>query len=334
MRIAIVRLTSLGDLVHTLPLAHALRCHSPTSSIVWIVEEREKTLLLHNPVVDEVVVGPTRRWRQDLRTPPGAMRVVRELLMLGRRLKSLRLDVAIDPQGLLKSTIFTVLTRAPIRIGFERRHAREPLSSLFTTHRVTPPPSAVHLVEKQLSLLQPLGIQPREIAFPLPLVPAAEEKALALLQRHRVKSEDRLVALIPATRRPAKQWPPTNFRQLAERIAEEIGVRVLLLAGPGEEGLLQAVAQGLTPHPILAPSTSIPELIAFLRRAHLAMGNDTGPLHLAAALEVPTIGLYGPTSPLRNGPYGPRAWTIRSPTERIEDISVETVFKAVVEGLG
>lgn len=333
MRIAIVRLTSLGDLVCTLPLAQALRRHSHTSYIVWIVEEREQTLLLHNPVVDEVVVGPTRRWRHELRTPIGAIKVAQELRILGRRLRSLRLDVAIDPQGLLKSTIFTVLTRAPVRIGFGWHHAREPLSSLFTTHRVSPPPEAVHLVEKQLSLLQPLGIQPREVTFPLPTVPEAEEKAAAILQEHQVSPQDRLVVLIPATRRPAKQWPAANFRLLAERLAERAGVRVLLLAGPGEERLLQGIAHDLEAHLIPAPSASVPELVAFLRQAHLAVGNDTGPLHLAAVLGVPTIGLYGPTNPLWNGPYGPRVRAIRSPTEWMEDISVDLVFQTAVDWL-
>ncbi|MFN3476047.1 MAG: lipopolysaccharide heptosyltransferase I [Candidatus Methylomirabilales bacterium] len=334
MRIAIVRLTSLGDLVHTLPVAHALRRHSPTSYIVWIVEEREQTLLLHNPAVDEVVVGPTRRWRRELRTPAGALGVLSEFRRLKDRLRSLSLDVAIDVQGLLKSAIFTVLTQAPVRIGFQWRYAREPLSSLFTTHRVTPPASAVHMVQKNLSLLEPLGIPVQEIAFPLPFVPAAEEKALALLQRYSVKPQDRLAVLIPATRRPTKQWPPSRYRELANRLTKKAGVRVLLLSGPGEEELLQVVAQGLDSRLIPVTATSIPELVAFLRRAHLAVGNDTGPLHLAAALGVPTIGLYGPTRPEWNGPYGPRVLALRSPTERIEDLSVDTVLQAVVEWLG
>lgn len=342
MRIAIVRLTSLGDLVHTLPVAHALRRHSPTSYIVWIVEERERTLLLNNPAVDEVVVGPTRRWRRELRTPAGAVKVLRELRGIGDRLRSLSLDVAIDVQGLLKSALFTLLTRAPVRIGFGWHHAREPISSLFTTHRVTPPTSAVHMVERNLSLLGPLGIPVEEIAFPLPVVQAAEEKALAFLQRHGVKSQDRLVVLIPSTRRPPKQWPPMNFRRLAERLVEKTGVRTLFLGGPEEEEFLHAIVSGgrgpgtgdqTPPSPVSISTTSIPELLAFLRRAHLAVGNDTGPLHLAAALGMPTIGLYGPTRPEWNGPYGPRARAIRSPTGHIEDISVDTVFQAIVEWL-
>jgi lipopolysaccharide heptosyltransferase I len=333
MRIAIVRLTSLGDLVHTLSVAHAIRLHNPNDCIVWIVEERERTLLLNNPAVDEVVVGPARFWRRELRTPAGAIKVLRELKELSDRLRALRLDVAIDVQGLLKSSIFTVLTHAPVRIGFGWRYAREPLSSLFTTHRVTPPPEAVHMVEWNLSLLEPLGIPVQEIGFPLPAVPEAEARAAVLLQGHGVNPQDRVVTLIPATRRPPKQWPPASFRELAERLAKEAQTRILLLGGPGEEGLLQIVAQGLDGRAIPISTTSIPDLVAILKRAHFVVGNDTGPLHIAAALGVPTIGLYGPTRPEVNGPYGPRAGVIRSPTERIEDIAVDTVLQAAREWL-
>lgn len=333
MRIAIVRLTSLGDLVHTLSLAHAIRLHDPNNYIVWIVEERERGLLLNNPVVDEVVVGPTRFWRRELRTPAGAMKVLRELKELSDRLRALRLDVAIDAQGLLKSSIFTVLTHAPVRIGFGWRSAREALSSLCTTHRVTPPPGAVHMVEWHLSLLEPLGIPVREIGFPLPLVPEAEAKAMAVLERHGVTRHERVITLIPATRRSPKQWPPTSFRQLAERLAEDPKARILLLVGPGEEELLQVLTQGLDGRAIPVSTTSIPESVAFLRRAHLVVGNDTGPLHLAAALGIRTVGLYGPTRPEVNGPYGPQVRVVRSPTKRIEDITVDTVLQAAKEWL-
>ncbi len=333
MRIAIVRLTSLGDLVHTLSLAHAIRTHNANDYIVWIVEERERTLLLNNPAVDEVVVGPTRYWRRELRTPAGAIKVIRELRALSQQLRTLRFDVAIDAQGLLKSSIFTVLTHAPIRIGFGWRSAREPLSSLFTTHRVTPPPGAVHLVERTLSLLEPLGIPVKEIGFPLPVVPEAEAKAAVVLQGYGVQVEDRVVSLILATRRAPKQWPPASFRQLAERLVTEAHARILLLVGPGEEELLRSVAQGLDGRVIPISTTSIPELAAFLRRTHLVVGNDTGPLHVAAALGLPTIGLYGPTRPEVNGPYGPQVRVVRSPTKRIEDITVDAVLQATKEWL-
>ena len=333
MRIAIVRLTSLGDLVHTLSVAHAIRLHDPSHYIVWIVEERERSLLLNNPAVDEVVVGPTRAWRHELRTPAGAIRVVRELKELSDRLRALRLDVAVDVQGLLKSSIFTTLTHAPVRIGFSWRSAREPLSSMFTTHRVTPPPGVTHMVEWNLSLLEPLGIPVPEIGFPLPLVPEADERAAALLEGSGLTPQERVVTLIPATRRPPKQWPPASYRELAERLTNETNARILLLVGPGEERLLHFITQGLDGRAIPVSTTSIPETVAFLKRAHLVVGNDTGPLHLGAALGVPTIGLYGPTRPEVNGPYGPRVQVIRSPSDRIQDIPVETVLHAAMEWL-
>ncbi|MFQ5911992.1 MAG: glycosyltransferase family 9 protein [Nitrospinota bacterium] len=335
MRIAIVRLTSLGDVVHTLPVAHALRCHRSISYIVWIVEEREQVLLLNNPAVDEVVVAPTRRWRRELRTPAGAMKVLKEFRGLRDQLRSLSIDVAIDVQGRFpKSTIFTLLTGAPMRIGLGWRHVSDTLSSLFITHRVTPPREAVHVVEQNMSLLGPLGVPVRDLAFPLPVVPVAERKAEFLLQGHGVTPRDRLLVLLPAARRPGKRWPPPRYRELANRLWKEAAVRILLLPGPGEEGLFHLISDGLDGRCIPIGGTSIPELVAFLRGAHLAVGNDTGPLHLAAALGVPTIGLYGPTRAERNGPYGPRGRTISSPTGRIEDIPVDRVFQAAMEWLG
>ncbi len=333
MRVAIVRLTSLGDVVHTLPVAHAIREHEPGAYVVWIAEEREQALLLGNPAVDEVIVGPTRRWRRELRTPGGGVRVLREWRALGERLRALALDVALDVQGLLKSTIFTVLTRAPMRVGFRWPHAREPLSALFTTHRVSPPRTAVHMVEKNLSLLAPLGIPVRDVRFPMPCFPAAEARAEALLHAHAVAAGDRLVALLPATRRAEKQWPAAAYRQLAARLAALPGVRVLVLAAPGEEAALEGVAAGVPGDGVVRATGPTPDFVALLRRAHVAIGNDTGPVHLAAALGVRTIGLYGPTQAAVNGPYGPRVRTVQSPSARMADIPVDAVYRAAADWL-
>ena len=332
--VAIIRLTSLGDVIHTLPVAHALRRHCPTARVVWIVEEREQALVRHNPVVDEVVVGPTRRWRRALRTPTGALQVWREWRRVRDQLRSLHLDVAIDVQGLLKSAHFTLLTRAPTRIGFDHRYARDPLSAVFATHRVRPPSGAAHVVEQNVSLLRPLGISNPEIAFPLPTVPASDVWAEALLRSHGIKPWDRLVALLPATRRPAKQWPAAHFRGLAERLAQVGGVRILIVGGPAEVELLERIGQGLDGAPITTGDGAIPDLVALLRRVSVAVGNDTGPVHVAAAIGIPTVGLFGPTRSERNGPYGPRAHAIQSPTRRMADISIDTVFRAVADALG
>lgn len=333
MRVAIVRLTSLGDVVHTLPLARALHDDPRVSHLAWIVEEREQALLVGNPAIDEVIVAPTRRWRRQLRTASGARSVAREFRALRARLRALRIDVAVEVQGFLKSSLFTVLTRAPIRIGFGWRHVRDRFSSVFTTHWVTPPASAAHIVEQNMALLDPLGVDDRRIAFPLPAAPAAEARVAERLRALGL-ADGSFVAMLPATRGPAKQWPPASYREVARQLGQKAGVSVLLLGGPGEETLLRTIASGLDGGGIfaLAPEP-IAELTACLRRARVVVGNDTGPLHLAAAVGVPAVGLYGPTRGERNGPYGAASCFIQSPTRRVADIDVDTVARTVLERL-
>jgi lipopolysaccharide heptosyltransferase I len=330
-RVAIVRLTSLGDVVHALPLAHALRRHDASLRVAWVVEEREQVLLHDNPAVDEVVVAPTRRWRAELRRRGRIAGVVGEWRAVRDRLRALRLDATIDVQGLVKSAHLAWLSRAPLRIGFGWSHVRDPLAPLFATCRVSPPPEAVHVVAQNLALLGPLGVKPGEVAFPLPRAPQAGERARAFLTAHGVRPGDRLVALLPATRGPAKQWPPAHFRALAGQLTRTAGARILAVGGPGEEPLLRAVAGELEGAPIISADAPVLDLLALLRHARLAVGNDTGPLHLAAAAGVPTVGLYGPTRAARNGPFGGQG--LQSPTGRMADLPVGPVLAAAMAWL-
>src|SRR5207249_2297653 len=262
VNIALVKLSSLGDVVHALPVAAALRGRLPRARLAWVVERREAALLTGNGVLDAVIPVDTRGWRRaltplDLATAGGA------LSELARELRAARFDVALDLQGLLKSGLLTAATRAPLRIGFAARLCRERLSALFTNRHVTPPASARHVVEQYLALLEPLGVRPAAIEFPLPRDSAAEARVDAFLARG---------------------------------------------------GLIE-----------LAPASTIAELIALLRRATVVVGSDTGPLHLAAALGVACVGLYGPTSAERNGPWGQLHRALQSPDRTLAGIGVEAV---------
>jgi heptosyltransferase-1 len=331
-RIGIIRLTSLGDVIHTLPVAAAIRDGDPAATIVWFAEEREQVFLRGNPVVDEVITVPLRRWRRQLASPTGLRRTVRELRELLRGLRSDPMDVAIDVQGWPHKTSPIVrATRAPIRIGFDRKNARHPLATLFTTHRITPPPEAAHVVEKNLALLGPIGFgrvgTPR---FPLPSFPDADERAAAWLADARFARGGgpaaQLVALFPSTRGHAKLWPASNYRELARQLLADSFVSILILGGPGEESRLHDVRSGLPEsRAIVCAPGPIPELIGIIRHAQLAIGNDTGPLHVAAAAGVPSLGLFGPTRGARNGPYGAHCAYIQSPTGRMSDITVDEV---------
>jgi len=334
MKIAIVKLSSLGDVLHALPVAHALRRHFPQAHLTWIVEAREYAILKDQPDLDAVEPVDTRLWRRLIWRPAGAREVLQKLSRLTARLRGASFDVAIDLQGLIKSGLLTAYTGALMRIGFAFSHCGEPLNALFTTHRVKPPAEAVHVVEQYLSLLEPLGVKPGSPVFRLPADPAAERRIDEYLAEQGVKPRDRLVALNPGAGRPSKRWPLDHFVRLGDRLAVEAGTRVFLLWGPAEEGMAQAIAAGMTSRPLLAPQTTLPDLSALLRRASLMIAGDTGPLHLAAALGTPCVGLYGPTRAERNGPYGPRCRSLQSPNGALAEIAPEEVFRAAVELLG
>jgi heptosyltransferase I len=329
--IAIVRLTSLGDVIHTLPVAAAIRDRDTGAHIIWLAEEREQILLRENPAVDEVLTAPLRRWRDQSATPAGLLRSLRELRELLHQLRARAIDVAIDVQGWPHKTSPLVrATRAPMRIGFDRRHARHRFATWFTTHRITPPRDAVHVVEQNLALLEPLGLgaagEPR---FPFPAFPHADRRADDWLREHGAADARTLVALLPSTRGRAKLWPAARYRELAQRLLADPAVMILIVGGPGEEPLLEEVHDGLPPQrAVVAAPGPIPELIGVVRRAHLAIGNDTGPLHVAAAKNVPSLGLFGPTRGARNGPYGAHCAFIQSRTGRMIDITVDEVVAA------
>ena len=327
-KIAIVKLSALGDVIHALPVARALRRHFSDASLTWIVEAREYAILRDHPDLDRVLPVDTRLWRRLIWRPSRSRQVWGKLGRLRLRVRAARFDVAIDLQGLLKSGLLTAYTGARLRIGFSAGHCRERVNALFTNRHVTPPPGAVHVVAQYLSLLEPLGVPTAAPEFHLPARPEAERRIADFLDERGLKSSDRLVALNPGAGRPDKRWPVSHFRALAERLATEAGARVLLLWGPDEIHMARQIGDGRGSRPVLAPPTDLDELTALLRRASLMIANDTGPLHLAAAVGTPALGLYGPTRAERNGPYGPRCRGLQSPDGTMAGLAPDTVFEA------
>jgi heptosyltransferase-1 len=332
VNIALVKLSSLGDVVHALPAAAALRAQFPKARRAWIVERREAAVLRGNPALDEVVPVDTRAWRRA-RTPVALAEVAGALAELRRHLAGARFDVAVDLQGLVKSGVLAAATRAPLRIGFVAARCREPLAAVFTNRRVAPPAAARHVVEQYLALLEPLGVASARVEFPLPVDGAAEARLDDVLAARGLKPRDRLVVLNPGAGRTDKRWPAERFRELARRLTAEAGASVLVVWGPKELALAQSVVAGAAEdRTVLAPPTDLDGLIAALRRASVVVAGDTGPLHLAAALGVACVGLYGPTAVERTGPWRQRA--LASPDGRLPSLAVAPVFAAVAEALG
>jgi lipopolysaccharide heptosyltransferase I len=288
-RILIVRLSAIGDCIHGLPVLCALRNALPQAHLSWIVEGHTAELLRRHPALDQVVQVP-RKW---LKSPRTAWNVRQQL-------RALRPDVAIDLQGLTKSAIAAWLSGAPTRIGFGGCDGRE-LSGWFNNTLVEP--RMTHVIDRNLELLGPLSIVPQGARFGLPVF-EQEEAAIARYIRERGLGAG-FALLNTGAGWPSKRWPVERFAEVAYHLGKRHHLHsVVAWAGQDEQVWAHQViiASGGFAH--LAPATTLAELASLCRRAKFFIGSDTGPLHLAAAVGTPCIGLYGPVSAKRNGPYG------------------------------
>jgi lipopolysaccharide heptosyltransferase I len=302
-RLRVVRLGSMGDIVHALPAVASLRAAFPGVQIDWVVEERWKDLLDGNPDVSQVIAVDTQRWRRGLGRP----QTWSELSGAVGGLRRQHYDVAVDFQGLLKSALVARLSGAPRRIGFEKSAAKESAAALFYTERVRPPENA-HVVEMNLALARAAGVTAEVLRFPLPARPEDDAAVEEQLRAHQVRGD--FFVLSPGGGWGSKCWPVERYAQLHNALARARGWRSFLNAGPGEEKLVEEfTAPARVTRPVHFPLT-LGQLVSLVRRARVLVAGDTGPLHVAAAVGTPVVGLFGPTDPARNGPYGTRAAVI------------------------
>jgi len=309
-RILIVRLGAMGDVVHAFPAVTALRAALPDAHLAWAIEERWALLLCAGeasvargttqPLVDAVHLVNTRSWR----TAPLSDETWAEVLGTFRALRAARYDAVLDFQGSLKSAAVATLSGATRRIGNARPW--EKVAAMFYTHPVTV--RSAHVVEQALELASTVaGGHLHYLPPTLPIEPAAERWAEQELARRGVR---RFALLHPGAGWGAKRWPAARYGEVAHALAGR-GITPLVNHGPDEQALAQEVVRASGGGTVAAIQCSIAELIALTRRAKFVIGGDTGPLHLAAALEIPIVALYGPTDPRRTGPFGTREVVLR-----------------------
>ena len=285
----IVRLGALGDVVHAIPFAAALRNEFPHARIDWMVEPRYAALLELVTILDRrIPVDP--RWFMSRTERPRLLRTLGEL-------RRVQYDVAFDLQGLVKSAVLARSVRPRRVVGFPRRHLRESLARLFYTD--TPDPgAATHVIYKNLALLAAVGAQDRRVQFPLSI--PRSETVDTVQQRF---APNGFVLINPGAAWPNKRWPPACFGAIAASMRQTYGLRSLVLWGPGEKDLAHQVADASAGAAEVAPPTSVAEIAGIARAARLMISGDTGPMHIAAAVGTPLVTLFGPTRPDRNGPW-------------------------------
>ena len=291
----IVRLGALGDIVHALPLAAAIRSTWPDARVDWLVDVKHRAILDHVGGLSTIVPVDTRRMGGDT----GVVPVV-------RRLRAARYDVVIDAQGLLKSATLARAAGGGRVVGLAREQLREPLARW--AYGGAAQPAGPHVVDNALALARAVGATggpPRFALEPPPSDVVARVRGVL-----GIAAEQPFALINPGAAWPNKRWPPEGFGAVARHVRARHGWPSIVAWGPGEEDLARAVVAASDGAASLAPPTSLGELLAVVGAAGLVVSGDTGPLHLAAALGTPIVGVYGPTDPARNGPWSPDDVTI------------------------
>lgn len=285
-RILVVKPSSLGDVVHSLPFLNSLRECFPKAEIDWVIAKGLEGLLEGHPMISRLIIINKDLWKNI----SNAGETVKEIKHLFREIRDQKYDLVIDLQGLLRSGLVTMSSRAPVRIGFSE--AREG-SRLFYTHKIRGGRD-IHAVDRYMKIAAALGCDIHDIRFPFPL--PDNRRSSELLQ-----NIGPYAVFVPGARWKTKIWPSESFG----KVAAMLPMRSVIVGSPSDRSiaadlLLHAEGKAIS----LAGETDLKGLIDVIGHARLVITNDTGPMHIAAALNIPVVAVFGPTDPRRTGPYG------------------------------
>lgn len=283
-------LSALGDAVHVLPVVNALKRAWPSTRITWVIQPVPHMLVAGHENVDEFIVFRRRRGAQAWRS----------FAEIARDLDGRRFDLLLNLQVYLKAGLITSIARADVKLGFDRKRARD-MNWLFTTHRIPPRPTG-HVQDQYFEFIEHLGIDPAPIEWRLRLT----EPEIATQREFFGRLDRPVCGVVVGTSKPAKNWAPERYARLLEALAVDYGMQTVLLGGPSaaERAAAERILRETKARPIDALADDVRRLMWLVAGCDLIVSPDTGPLHLARALDRPVVGLYGYTNPKRYGPYG------------------------------
>lgn len=326
-KILIIKPSSLGDIIHSLPVLNSLKECFPDAEIHWLIARNFADLLDDHPMISRLWIIDKDRWKNPLYS----FSTIKEFCSL-RRLKREGFDIVIDLQGLFRSGIITFITGSPVRIGF--KEARE-LSYLFYTHKVQGDRN-IHAVERYLKVLSVFQCPVRDIVFPLP-VRESPQKIYSEIP------EGEYAVIAPGARWDTKRWPPERFSYIARKLP----FKSVVVGSRDDISIAEDIVSSSDGKAIsLSGKTDLKGLVEIIRRSKFVLCNDSGPAHIGAALGVPVFALFGPTSPVRTGPYGKNVVVFRSELDCapcfkrrckrrlcMESLSQEDVWRAIKDYL-
>jgi 3-deoxy-D-manno-octulosonic-acid transferase/heptosyltransferase-1 len=335
VNILIVKLSAIGDVIHTLPSLAALRRLYPDAHITWVVEEAAADLIKNHPCLDAVLVSRRKRWNKDFRGGQ-FRRPLEEIRSFINLLRQRPYDLVIDFHGLFKSSIIVFLSRGKRKLGYD---SLQELSGLFLNEKILEDMSK-HAVDRYLDLPRHLGAKTDNAQFVLPSDEEAQARVQNLLRKYNLEDK-KFIAVNPIALWETKLWSNEKFAHLADLINDKLQMKVVF-TGSEKEPLNKIISLMTTQSINFGGETSLIELACLYKKARIVISTDSGPMHLAAAVGTPVIALFGPTDPARTGPYGLGHVVIRAgldcspcflkkcPTTKcMEDISPQQVFAAV-----
>ena len=322
--ILIIKLSAIGDVIHTLPFLEVLRRRYPEAAIDWLIEEDASQIIEGHEELDRIVVSRRKAWQRALLRPGKQMETLREIVRFVRELRSREYDLVIDVQGLLKSGLMTGLVKGKRKVGFSG--GREG-SSLFLTERPFPVNYDQHALDRYLQGAHYLGCETNSWKGDIPIRESDKESIDSLIRENGLQ-ERRLVAINPMAKWETKLWDPKKFAVLATRLQNELKCNILFTGSGQDRSILEKIIQAMGTRPMnLAGRTNLKELAYLFSKCDLTVTTDTGPMHLAAAMGCPVVAIFGPTSPLRTGPYGEGHVIVR------EDLDCAPCFKKTCDHL-
>ena len=336
--ILITKPSSLGDIVLALPALRALRMSFPEAKISWLIRPEFAELIENHPHLDEIITFD-RKLLGKAWFHPGAFGALMSLIS---KLRRSRFDVIFDFQGLFRTASLAWLSGCKKRFGMA--NARE-FATIFYTHKIPQNMECIHMVDFYLKMIQAAGASDFGVEFVFPPDPDAEDSVDKLLASHEIK--ENYAVLISGSAHQDKCWPPERFAQFADKIASQYNFSIVATGSASESGIIEKLQKNANVTIAnLAGQTSLSELVALLKRAKLAVSNDTGPGHIAAAVGIPIVLIFGRTNPIRLVPYGRKHCVMAiepdgrgmaindfNPKYDIKNITVEQVYQKVRQQL-
>jgi heptosyltransferase-1 len=339
--ILIIRLSAIGDVVHTLPFLEVLRKNFPETQLDWVVEEESIQIIDAHKGIDNVIISRRKSWQKRLLKGPDRSAVVKEIIQFLKELRSTKYDLVVDLQGLFKSAILTGLSRGKRKIG--PSWGREG-SQLFLTERPFFVDADNHAVDKYLQVAEYLGCE-RDCWKGHISIRESDKRSIDEVLHDRGIKDQRLVAINPFAMWATKLWEPERFAALGDRLQKELACDIVFTGSRQDRVEIDKIMQRMNKKPAnLAGQTSLKELAYLYSKCRLLVTTDTGPMHIAAAMGCPVVALFGPTAPWRTGPYGDGHRVIREEIECspcfkktcdhlscMKNITVDKVFETVKE---